>query len=267
MITPDRLTLAGALRAFWASMVLHCQLYLATSARVMHLIFMPIMMAFLAILLLKDAPNGSAVFYPIVGVGLGSLWSQLLGIATFSIHWQRGYGTLEMLVSSPTPLVLTMTGYLFAEVLMGLAAMVVSMGLAFATLGRDAVIASPGLFAGGIAVGIFGFLATGVLISSVMTVSRTMIQWLNALDYPMWILAGFMFPAAVLPNWLLPLSYLLPPYWTAKALQDAASGAPTATVVTGWAATLLLALLYFLLAVPCYRLVLRRIRHTAEIAL
>jgi hypothetical protein len=38
-------------------------------------------------------------------------------------------------------------------------------------------------------------------------------QWQNAMEFPVYILAGFLFPIALLPDWTGPISYALPPYW------------------------------------------------------
>ena len=53
---------------------------------------------------------------------------------------------------------------------------------------------------------------------------REVQQWQNAMEYPVYILAGFLFPILLLPGWTTPLSYLLPPYWAAVAFHDTSTG-------------------------------------------
>jgi ABC-2 type transport system permease protein len=49
--------------------------------------------------------------------------------------------------------------------------------------------------------------------------------FLSGLEYPVYVLSGFLFPVLLLPGWLEPFSYVLPPYWAARALHATSSGA------------------------------------------
>jgi ABC-2 type transport system permease protein len=46
-----------------------------------------------------------------------------------------------------------------------------------------------------------------------------------ALEYPGWLLCGFVVPLAILPAWTHPLSWAIPTTWGMAAVRDAASGA------------------------------------------
>jgi len=59
----------------------------------------------------------------------------------------------------------------------------------------------------------------------------------------MYILAGFMFPVALLPGWTTPFSYILPPFWAAKALHAASSGGPISDITLSWGMMLLFSIL------------------------
>jgi ABC-2 type transport system permease protein len=48
----------------------------------------------------------------------------------------------------------------------------------------------------------------------------------NGLEYPIFILAGFLFPIALLPFWTTPVSYILSPYWAAQALHITSHAQP-----------------------------------------
>jgi ABC-2 type transport system permease protein len=100
-----------------------------------------------------------------------------------------------------------------------------------------------------------------------MVLSRAMLYWVNTLDYPMWIFAGFLFPVALLPGWTTPLSFALAPYWLADALHRAVDGASPAELAPTWAVILGLSAAYLALSGAVFRVVLRRARVTAELAL
>jgi len=46
----------------------------------------------------------------------------------------------------------------------------------------------------------------------------------NLLEYPVWLIAGFLVPLTLLPGWVRPISWLLAPTWGVDAIRDAASG-------------------------------------------
>ena len=45
-----------------------------------------------------------------------------------------------------------------------------------------------------------------------------------ALEYPGWLLCGFVVPVAALPDWLHPLSYAIPTTWAMEAVRSSAAG-------------------------------------------
>jgi ABC-2 type transport system permease protein len=46
----------------------------------------------------------------------------------------------------------------------------------------------------------------------------------TAFEFPVWLVCGFLVPVASLPDWVAPISWLLPPTWGAAAIRDAAFG-------------------------------------------
>jgi len=82
----------------------------------------------------------------------------------------------------------------------------------------------PLLFAISILVSLFGFISFSLMIAPTFVMYRSVQQFQNTMEYPVFILAGFLFPILLLPNWTIPLSYLLPPYWAAVALHGTSTG-------------------------------------------
>ncbi|MGZ8694967.1 MAG: ABC transporter permease [Gaiellaceae bacterium] len=50
----------------------------------------------------------------------------------------------------------------------------------------------------------------------------------NLLEYPVWLVCGFLVPIALLPDWVRPISWLLAPTWGMSAIRESALG------VTPW---------------------------------
>jgi ABC-2 type transport system permease protein len=46
----------------------------------------------------------------------------------------------------------------------------------------------------------------------------------NLLEYPVWLIAGFLVPLTLLPGWVRPISWVLAPTWGVDAIREAASG-------------------------------------------
>jgi ABC-2 type transport system permease protein len=46
----------------------------------------------------------------------------------------------------------------------------------------------------------------------------------TALELPVWLICGFLVPLSLLPSWVRPISWLLPPTWGVAAVKSAALG-------------------------------------------
>jgi ABC-2 type transport system permease protein len=70
-----------------------------------------------------------------------------------------------------------------------------------------------------IAIGLLGLItaATFVLYRSAFALGI-------AMQYPVWIVTGLLFPLSLLPAWIGPISWILAPTWGFRALREAAFG-------------------------------------------
>jgi len=67
---------------------------------------------------------------------------------------------------------------------------------------------------------IVSFICIALVISPIFTLSKNARALMNCLEYPIFILCGFVFPVDFLPNYVKPISYLLSPTWAIKVLRD-----------------------------------------------
>ena len=110
-----------------------------------------------------------------------------------------------------------------------------------------------------LAIGMLGFLLS-------VTVVRYRTAWAlgNMLEYPVWLVCGFLVPLSLFPGWVRPISWVLAPTWGVNAIRHAALGGPAlrdAGVCIG------LGLVYAAAGVLLTETVLRSARRTASLSL
>ena len=187
------------------------------------ILFQPIMIALLGLWMLRGKGTEGAMFV-VVGSGLTGLWSSLLFISGNSLNIERWIGTLESLVAVPTPFEVIIFGKNLANVLQSLLSMILAYAVATWLFGYSLHIQQPGLFAVSILLTVFAFVCFGLMLAPVFVMNPGVQAWQNGMEFPVYVLCGFMFPIALLPGWTTPISYLLPPYWAAIALHGTSTG-------------------------------------------
>jgi ABC-2 type transport system permease protein len=227
----------------------------------------PLLIALMGLWMLRGSSGDYAVFV-VVGSGMTGLWSSLLFITGSGINVERWMGTLEMLVGTPTPLSVSVIGKTLSNVVMSLSSMVLGYLLVAIIFRFPLTLQHPVLFGISLIFTVMAFVAFGLVIAPFFAINIQMQQWVNALEFPMYILAGFMFPVALLPGWTTPLSYILPPYWAARALHATSSGgALIQDIVLSWGMMLLFSALYLALSGWLFRFMVHRARVDATLSL
>jgi ABC-2 type transport system permease protein len=210
--------------------------------------------------------GAEAVVFVVVGSGMTGLWSSLLFISGNSLNVERWTGTLEMIVTQPTPVYWIVFGKNLAHVGQSLASMIIAYALAAFVFGYPIQIAHPALFAISLGLLVVAFVSFGLIIAPVFLMNPGVQGWQNAMEFPVYILSGFLFPIALLPGWTTPASYLLAPYWGARALHGTSSGnAPLGEVLFCWLMLVLFSAAYWWLARQLFRRMLDKVRREATI--
>lgn len=230
-------------------------------------LFQPLIIAMLALWMLKDKGSQYIIFV-VIGSGMTGLWSSLLFISGNGITVERWMGTLESLVAAPTPIQVVVIGKNLANVLQSLGSMVVSYILVSFIFGYPLSIAQPWLFLISLIITVVSFVCFGIIIASLFILNPDVQRWQNGLEFPVYILCGFLFPIALLPGWTTPLSYLLTPYWAALALHASAQGTGTiANISFAWGVMLGYSILYLFLSKRLFRVILKKARVDATLSM
>jgi len=187
-------------------------------------IFQPLLLAVIFFHLYGRPTATGSLEYVVLGTGLASLWSAIVFSSAGDIERERWYGTLEHLVVAPGGLGPVMAGKILGNTAMGL----VSMGLTWlyvrVLLGRSLPVAAPGMLALTLTVTTMSLVALSLAMCSAFTLSRNARGLMNSLEYPVFILSGLVFPLALVPWWLKPVSYVIPLTWAKLGLRTAALG-------------------------------------------
>lgn len=225
----------------------------------------PMLIALLALWMLQEKGPDYAVFV-VVGSGMTGLWSSLLFISGNSINVERWSGTLESLVGSPTGMSTIVFGKNLANVTQSLVSMVISYILAAWLFGYDLHLSQPLLFIGSLLLAVVAFISFGLILAPVFVMNPGVQHWQNAMEFPVFILSGFLFPIALLPGWTSPFSYVLPPYWAARALHGASSGsAGVSEILFAWLMLVVFSALSLAVASRLFKKMLTKARTDATL--
>lgn len=254
--------------AFHGALAMHLRLYLFQQSRIITGIAMPVVTASIAVLVLRHvAATPDKYFHVMVGGGLAGMWGAVLGTAMLTLRREREwYGTLPLLMAAPARLGPVFGGYLVAEACAGFAGIALSLSAGAFLLGTPVEVHHPAILAVSLPLAAVAVAAVAFPIMPLVLQAPLLTRWINGLDYPVWILAGFMFPIALLPGWTTPLSKALPVYWATEALRQSAVAAGAWPRALGmWGMTLALSAAYLVLAVGVLRLVVRRAHHVGSL--
>lgn len=227
----------------------------------------PILIAVLGLWMLQGKGAEGALFV-VVGSGLTGLWSSMLFISGNSINIERWIGTLESLVAIPTPFEVIVFGKNLANVIQSLSSMILGYVVAELIFGYRLGIGQPLLFAVSVLLTVIGFVCFGLVIAPVFVMSPAVQAWQNGMEFPVYVLCGFMFPIALLPGWTTPISYVLPPYWAAVALHGTSTGGASLNeTLLAWGMIILFSLVDLFVASRLFKLMLYKARADATLGM
>jgi len=252
-------------RVAWSAFMMSLRMQAPDPFTLFTIVVQPLIVAVLAMWMLVERGASSAI-YVVVGSGMTGLWSGLLFLGGNSINWERWTGTLELIVGQPTPVSVIVFGKNLAVVVLSLSGMIACYALAALVFHQPLSVAQPLLFAGSLLLTVMAFVTFGLVIAPIFLLSPAVQNFQNALEFPIYLLCGFLFPIALLPGWATPLSYILSPYWAARALHGTSTGtAGLSDVLLCWGMMLGLSVVYLLVSGWLMNLMLKRARADATL--
>jgi ABC-2 type transport system permease protein len=225
---------------------------------------------FVAVGMLLSRAAGNAMpdlVYSVIGAGIMGMWSGLVFTSTFDIAGDRWYGTLELIVGSPTPLATVEGLRTLTNVLAGLFSLLLALGAAMLIFGYS--LAGANLWGAGVSllVLIFAMWCLGVFMANFLAWSRLNRTFVDYLEMPVAFLCGFMYPIQVLPEWLQAVSSAIPIRWALQGLNESLLGNDDARYLAGrWAMAIGTALVFLIVTRQMQRGVHDAIRVSGELS-
>jgi ABC-2 type transport system permease protein len=184
----------------------------------------PLFFATVAFLMYGAGGDDATLLYAGVGASVMGVWSSVSTSGSNAVQRERWQGTLELLVAAPVPLPLVMLPVTTAMATVGLYSMVATLVWGRVLFGIDVPVEHPVLLALSIPATVLSIGMVGFLLS--VTVVRYRSSWAlgNMFEMPVWLIAGFLVPISVLPDWMRPVSWLLAPTWGVNAVRESALG-------------------------------------------
>jgi ABC-2 type transport system permease protein len=170
------------------------------------------------------AGSKDSLLYASLGASVMGVWSATSTSAGAALQRERWHGTLELLVAAPAPFSLVLLPVTLAMASVGLYSMAATLLWGRVLFGIDLHIDHWLLFclsvpATVIAIGMFGFLLAVAFVRY-----RTAWALGNLLEYPVWLICGFLVPLSLFPAWVRPISWVLAPTWGMQAIRESATG-------------------------------------------
>jgi len=254
-------------RVIWAVFEMTLKQFATDLFIIFTVLIQPLMVALLALWMLHDKKSDDGI-YIVVGSGMSGLWSSLLFMGGNSITVERWLGTLETIIGVPTEISVIAFGKNLANVVQSLGSMVLCYIVAALLFSYSLNVAQPVLFVMSLVLTIVAFVSFGLILSPLFLLNPAVQQLQNGLEFPVYILGGFLFPIALLPGWTTPLSYVLPPYWAARALHATSSSVGTLQeTVLSWVMLLLISVIDLLISRRLFQIVLYRARNNATLGM
>lgn len=208
--------------------------------------------------------NHRALASAAVGASVLGIWSATSTSGASAIQRERSQGTLELLVAAPVAFAATIAPITLAMSTVGLYSMVATLLWGWLLFGIAVPLTHPALLVLAVLVTILSIGMLGFLFSVSVVRFRTAWAIGNMLEFPVWLICGFLVPLSLLPGWVRPISWLLAPTWGVKAIRASMLGGSTLPAV-GLAAALGAA--YAFIAVLLSERMLRAARRDATLAL
>ncbi len=228
-------------------------------------VLQPVVFASIAFYLFQAGGRSGTLLYAALGAGMMGIWSSTLFGSGGALQWNRWQGTLELLVGSPPPFIVVLLPLTLATSVTGAYALVATLVWGRVFFGVPLHFADPLAFAVAVPAAVLALGLMGLLMASSFVLYRHANALSNLLEYPVWVATGLLFPIALLPGWVRPLSWLLAPSWGIAAIRHAALGQGAVWFPIGMCAAVALA--YFVLAAFCLRIFERAARARATLSL
>ena len=187
-------------------------------------VLFPLMFATAALLVYRVNDDPDAMQYAGLGAAIMGMWTCQGVVASSLLTRERRAGTLELLVAAPTSMTRVLVPITLAMSTIGIYCVAATLLWERWVFDLRLEIASWPLFLLSVLVAALTLAQVGFFLSVTAVRYRTSWALGAALEYPGWLLCGFLIPVGLLPIWIQPLSWAIPTTWAMSAIRSAAAG-------------------------------------------
>ena len=199
--------------------------------------------------------------YVVLGSGFMALWTSIVYSSASDIGRERFYGTLENLFVAPASFALVLWGKIIGNTLWGFLSMILSFGYLTFIFKVEIRVPDMGLLFLAIIFVVASISIFAFFMAMIFTLSRQAEVLMNFMEYPIFLVCGFLFPVSILPAWVQPLSAILPPTWAIELLRKVTGNMSTASEISmTFGAIAVITVCYSILAMICYRALEQKVR-------
>jgi ABC-2 type transport system permease protein len=188
----------------------------------------PLFFATVAFFMYREG-SPHALLYASLGASVMGIWATTSTAAGGALQRERWHGTLELLVAAPAHFSLVMLPVTLAMSTIGVYSMAATLLWGRLVFGIELHIEHLFVFCVAVVVTIVAVGMCGFLLAVTFVRYRTAWALGNLLEYPVWLICGFLVPLSLFPGWVLPFSWVLAPTWGMRAIREAALGGPALT--------------------------------------
>jgi ABC-2 type transport system permease protein len=187
-------------------------------------VLFPLMFASSTLLLYRLNDNPESLQYAGLGVAIMGMWTCQGVVAASLLARERWAGTLELVIASPTSFGRVVVPTTMAMSTIGFYCVIATMLWERYVFGITLDVESWLLFVLSVLIGGVTLALVGYFIAVTAVRYRSAGALGAALEYPGWLLCGFIVPLAVLPAWTNPISWSIPTTWAMAAVRASATG-------------------------------------------
>jgi ABC-type polysaccharide/polyol phosphate export permease len=212
------------LRLLWSGLIFRARELIVSRWFLLLCFLQPVIFATIAFYMFKAGGRPGTLLYAALGAGMMGIWSSTLFGSGGALQWNRWQGTLELLVAAPPPFIVVLLPLTLATSVTGAYSLVATLGWGWILFDVPLHLVHPLAFAIAVPAAVVSLGLMGLLMASSFILYRHANALSNLLEYPVWVATGLIFPLALLPDWVTPISWLLAPRWGIDAIRHAALG-------------------------------------------
>lgn len=252
------------LRLLGVSWLLNVKQLMRSSFDSLLAILWPLFFATVAFFMFRAGGDPDALVYAALGAAVMGIWTATSVSAGSAVQRERWHGTLELLVAAPAHFSLVLLPLAFATSAIGVYCMTTTLLFGRFVFGIHLTLEHPLLMAAAIPATILSIGALGFLLATCFARYRAAWALGAMMEYPIWLLCGFLVPLSLLPGWSHPISWALAPTWGMRAIRESSTGG---TPLPDIGMCFLLGSIYVALGILVTESVLRSARRSASLSL